>query len=588
MAISDDFLTELRSRVDTEDVISSYINLKRRGKNLIGLCPFHNEKTPSFTVYPENGSFYCFGCGAGGDMVTFIRRIENLDYVEAVKLLADRVGMKMPEDGYDDTLSRKRQRIHEANREAARFFHTQLLKSENEFALSYFTKDRALSMNTVRHFGLGFAPNSWNMLLNHLQSKGFSLSEMYEANLIRKSEKENGGYYDAFRNRVVIPIIGVRGNIIGFGARVLDDTKPKYLNTNDTLVYKKSKEVFALNFAKSSGERRLILCEGYMDVISLHQAGFTYAVAGCGTALTQEQAQLISRYADEVILSYDSDEAGQKALQKAISIFSQLGLKIKVLELKGGKDPDDIIRKYGKERFKALIDGAANDLEFRILAEKEKYDITSDDGKVRFLTAVVDILSREENPIEREVYVSRIANELSVDKTAINLQLKQTIEKRRRAVEKTKFGEMQKSLRFQKDEINPEKRDNIRAAKAEEAIITLLMNNNEFYNSLKNELSEDLFVTDFNRRVFSAVINRLKDGKFVDIEHISGMFNPAEVGRITQMYMNRKAFLNTVEECRDCIAVLHREKEAKALKNQNFDDDSEWLKSFESLKERKQ
>ncbi len=587
MAISDEFLSELRSRADAEDVISSYINLKRRGKNLIGLCPFLNEKTPSFTVYPENGSFYCFGCGAGGDMVTFIRRIENLDYVEAVKHLADRVGMKMPEDGYDDTLTKKRQRIYEANREAARFFHAQLMKPENEFALSYFTKDRALSMGTIRHFGLGFAPNTWNSLLNHLKSKGFSLSEMYEANLVRKSEKGNGGYYDAFRNRVIIPIIGVRGNIIGFGARVLDDTKPKYLNTNDTLVYKKSKEVFALNFAKSSGERRLILCEGYMDVISLHQAGFTYAVAGCGTALTNEQAQLISRYADEVVLSYDSDEAGQKALNKAISIFSSIGLKIKVLELKGGKDPDDIIRKFGKERFKALIDGAANDLEFRILAQREKFDITSDDGKLRFLSAVVDILSAEDNPIEREIYVSRIASELSVDKTAINQRLKQVMESRRRKQAKTQFSELQKSFRVTRDEINPERRDNIRAAKAEEAILTLLMNNNEFYSALSDELSEELFVTDFNRRVFAAIEHRLSEGREVDIEHISGMFNPSEVGRITQIFMNRNTFMNTVDECRDCIETLRKEKEKQSRKNQSFDDDDAWLKSFESLKEDK-
>ncbi len=538
-------------------------------------------------MYPENGSFYCFGCGAGGDMVTFIRRIENLDYVEAVKHLADRVGMKMPEDGYDDTLTKKRQRIHEANREAARFFHAQLLKPENEFALSYFTKDRALSMGTIRHFGLGFAPNSWNALLNHLKSKGFSLSEMYEANLVRKSDRENGGYYDAFRNRVIIPIIGVRGNIIGFGARVLDDTKPKYLNTNDTLVYKKSKEVFALNFAKSAGERRLILCEGYMDVISLHQAGFTYAVAGCGTALTSEQAQLISRYADEVVLSYDSDEAGQKALNKAIGIFSSIGLKIKVLELKGGKDPDDIIRKYGKERFKALIDGAANDLEFRILAQREKFDITSDDGKLRFLTAVVEILSEEDNPIEREIYVSRVANELSVDKTAINQRLKQVIESKRRKQAKTQFSEMQKSLRVTRDEINPEKRDNIRAAKAEEAILTLIMNNNEFFDVLREELTEELFVTEFNRRVFAAVAKRLSEGREADIEHISGLFNPSEVGRITQIYMNRNTFVNTVEECRDCIETLKKEKEKQTRKNQSFDDDDAWLKSFESLKEDK-
>lgn len=588
MAISEEFLSELRDRTDIEDVLSSYIHFKRRGKNLVGLCPFHSEKTPSFTVYPENGSFYCFGCGAGGDTITFIRRMENLDYVEAVKFLADRAGLRMPEDGFDDTLSKRRQRILSANREAAKFFHTQLLLPENTAALEYFTKDRALSMQTIRHFGLGYAPNSWDALLRHMQNKGYSASELVDANLVRASTKNTGSFYDSFRNRVMIPIIDVRGNVIAFGGRVLDDTKPKYINTSDTLVYKKSKEVFALNFAKNAGERRLILCEGYMDVIALHQADFAFAVAGCGTALTQDQARLLSRYADEVILSYDADGAGQEALRKAIGIFSSIGMKIKVLKLSGGKDPDEIIRKYGRERFQSLLDGAANDIEFRILAQREKYDLDSDDGKVRFLKDAVEILASLDNQIERDVYASRIAGEFSVDKAALMAQLDQARVHLQRRRKREHMDELTKSLMPQKDELNPEMRTHYRAAKAEESLLTLLMNNSDFYQQLSGELSEDLFVTAFHRHVFAQLKKHWETGGTVDPTHLSGDFEPQEFGRVTRLFMNRALYLNTPEECRDYIRILREEKEKETKQTQDFSDDNVFLRSFSQLKEKKQ
>ena len=304
---SDDFLLELHSRTDIADLISSYVVLKRRGKNLVGLCPFHNEKTPSFTVYPESESFYCFGCGAGGEAISFIRRAENLDYTEAVKFLCDRAGMSMPTDGYDNSLAQKRRRIYEINKEAARFFNSVLFSEEGKEALEYL-KQRGYLKKTLIRFGMGYAPNDWRRLLNHLREKGYSYEELYEANLANKSEK-NGkvNYYDSFRNRVMVPIIDPRGNVVAFGGRVLDDSKPKYINTSDTPVYKKSLGVFGLNFAKNTNEKTLILVEGYMDAISLHQAGFDNAVACLGTALTGEMAHLLSRYAEEIILSYDAD-----------------------------------------------------------------------------------------------------------------------------------------------------------------------------------------------------------------------------------------------------------------------------------------
>ena len=587
MAISEDFLSQLRDRTDIEDLLSSYMALKRRGKNLVGLCPFHSEKTPSFTVYPENGSFYCFGCGAGGDAITFVRRMENLDYVEAVRFLSQRAGLRMPEDGFDDTLSKRRQRILAANREAAKFFHAQLLLPENREALDYFTVARRLSMQTVRHFGLGFAPNRWDALLRHMQSLGFSQSELADANLVRRSAKNENSYYDAFRNRVMIPIIDVRGNVIAFGGRVLDDTKPKYINTSDTLVYKKSREVFALNFAKNSGERRLILCEGYMDVIALHQADFPFAVAGCGTALTHEQARLLSRYADEVVLSYDADEAGQQALQKAIAIFSSIGMKVKVLKLSGGKDPDEILRKYGRERFLALLEGAANDIEYRILAEREKVDLTTDDGKVRFLKAVSEYLAQIENPIELDIYTSRIAGELSVDKAALSAQIEQTRAKQKRQRKRAEIDDMTKSLTMHRDALNPEMTQHYRAAKAEEAILTLLMNNNDFIEAVQSDISGDSFVTSFHRHVFDRMMQCWKECGVVDIPHLSAYFDPEAFGRVTRICMNRASYANTLDECRECIRTLDEERTKNGDAPQ-LDDDDSFLKSFQAMKEKKQ
>ena len=331
---------ELRNRADIESTISSYVNLKRAGRISKGLCPFHGEKTASFTVYPDTQSYYCFGCGNGGDVITFIKNIENLDYIDAVRFLADRVGLDVPdENSYDSTMNKRRLRMLEANREAARFFHKCLQTKEGAIGYRYF-KGRGLTDETIVKFGLGFAPDSFNALTNYLISKGFTKEELVFANLARRSQKNPQNIYDNFRNRIMFPIIDVKGNVIAFGGRVMDDSKPKYLNTSDTLVYKKSMGVFALNLAKKSGKDSLILCEGYMDVIALHQAGFTNAVAGLGTALTSEQAQLLSRYASEILISYDADEAGQKAAARALTIFKKTNAKIKILRLSGGKDPD--------------------------------------------------------------------------------------------------------------------------------------------------------------------------------------------------------------------------------------------------------
>lgn len=560
MRIGDDFLNELRSRIDIESLISQYVNLSKRGRNPKGLCPFHNEKTPSFTVYPENQSFYCFGCGAGGDAVTFLRRIENLDYVEAVRQLAEKAGMRMPEDGYDDTLAKHRQRLLAANREAARFFHQTMMSPQGKIGLDYFAGQRRLSMQTIKHFGLGYAPDSWDGLLRHMQSKGFTNQELFDANLVRKSER-NGrvSYYDNFRNRAMVPIIDLRGNVIAFGGRVLDDSKPKYINTSDTLVYKKSNGVFALNFAKNGNPDKLIVCEGYMDVIALHQAGFTNSIACLGTALTSEQARLISRYTQEVILSYDSDEAGQKATKRAIGIFGETGLKIRVLKLTGGKDPDEIIKNYGREKFQNLLDGAANDIEYGILRERDKYDVETNDGKSKFLTAVADILSKS-NSIEQDVYATKLATELSVSKDAILNEIKRSYRRREKTQSKERFDEIVRNTVMPKDSVNPERVKHFQAAKAEEILIATIMQNPDFYKKIKDKINSELFATEFNRRVWSSLAERIESGRGIELSLLSSEFNPEEMGRVSKYASMRDMISNTVAECDDCIKILEKEK----------------------------
>lgn len=574
MRLSDSFLEQLRANTDIESVISPYVNLRRRGKNLVGLCPFHNEKTPSFTVYPENGSFYCFGCGVGGDVITFVRRMENLDYMEAVKQLTDRVGMALPEDGYDDTLAKKRTAVLAANRAAAKFFHSQLFTDRGRHALNYFL-DRGLTMKTIRHFGLGFAPDDWRALKNHLNEQGFDDILLESANLLRRSDKSGKvSYYDNFRNRVMFPIIDPRGNVIAFGGRVLDDSKPKYINTSDTLVYKKSNGVFALNFAKNGNDGKLIIAEGYMDVIALHQAGFTNAVACLGTALTKEQANLLSRYADEIILSYDADEAGQKATARALGIFGTTGMEIKVLRLTGGKDPDEIIKKYGAQRFRDIINGAANDTEYRLLRARQGIDLSTDDGKVKYLSAATEVLAGIPSPVEVDVYASRLANELGVDKLAIESQVKYKREGLRKRRMAQREQDQKRLLINGQNTKNPERSQHLRAAKAEETLIASLMRNPDFYNKLKDELSADYFVTALNRRIFSVILSRLDEGGNTEPYFLSSEFTPDEMDEVERIFRSAAQLSNTVEECADCIKILKEEKnKPESIKASELSDD---------------
>lgn len=559
--ISDEFIEQLRMNNDIVSVISPYVELKRRGKNLIGLCPFHNEKTPSFTVYPDTQSFYCFGCGAGGEMISFVRRIENIDYIEAVKSLADKCGMAMPEDGYDDSLIIKRKRVYEMNKEAARFFHQVLMSDEGKTALNYYLS-RGYTPATIKKFGLGYAPDSWDKLLKHLRGLGYSYEEIYEADLAKKSTKtDKVRYYDNFRNRVMVPIIDVRGRIVAFGGRVLDDSKPKYVNTSDTLVYKKSLGVFALNYAKNSNERKLMVVEGYMDVIALHQAGFTNTVAALGTAFTPEMAKLLSRYADEILLCFDNDEAGRKATDRAMNVFSSVGLKIKVIKMTGGKDPDEILKKFGPEKFRSFITGAANDIEFRILEEREKYDVESSDGKLNFIKAVAQILSETDDIVAKDVYATKICNELSFSKDAMINQINALSKKRNYKSRSERFRAVQKEMSGLNNKVNTQKSRNLRCANAEEALLSSLMRNPDFWDKIKDEISSDDFITDFNKRLFNIITDRISQGLNIDLSLIAdSTFTIEEIDAIKSIEMKSENLNHSVKECRDCIEVIKQEK----------------------------
>ncbi len=532
--ISDLFLQELKNNNDIESVVSSYVHLKKHGRISNGLCPFHSEKSPSFTVYPENQSFYCFGCGAGGDVITFVRRIENLEYVEAVKFLAQRVGMAMPEDTADDGTARLKTRVLEINRALARFYHECLKEPSGKAGLDYL-HGRGLPNQTITRFGLGYAPNSWDAAMKHLRSKGFSEEELLAAAVVARGR--NGGCYDQFRNRVVFPIIDLRGNVIGFGGRIMgDDRGPKYLNSSDTPVFKKSRNLFALNFAKASRRSGLILCEGYMDVIAMHQAGFDNAVATLGTALTSEQSRLIAQYTDHVTLSYDSDAPGQAATKRAVGLLSEVGVKIRVLTMTGAKDPDEYIKKFGAERFGLLLEGASNATEYAIARAKQKYDLESADGKVAFLRDFVALMAEVPNPIERDVYVSKTASELEVEKTALTAQLNHEL---KRAAKRQKRSAAELKV-YSEVHTEPQKQDfqrarNIKYALAEDKLLAILMKNPDYFEHVAGRIRLEDFVTDRNREIARVLFDRLQNGQSVELTLLSAQLSIEQMGIVTEL-----------------------------------------------------
>ena len=586
MRISEDFLSELKYRSDISDIASSYMQLKRRGRNLVGLCPFHSEKTPSFNIYPENGSFYCFGCGAGGDVITFVMKIENLDYMEAVKFLAQRAGMSMPEDSVDDSMSKLRNRVYEANREAARFFYAKLYSKEGVQALSYL-HSRALTDNTIKRFGLGFSPDSRFALTNHLKSKGFTDSELIAANLVFKTRSGNG-VVDRFYNRVMFPIIDLRGNVIAFGGRIMTDQKPKYLNTSDTIVFNKSRNLFSLNNAKNSGTRRLILCEGYMDVIAINQAGFAEAVATLGTALTQEQAVLMKRYCDEVVICYDTDEAGQKATARAISILRNAGLVVRVLSIPGSKDPDEFIRKNGDQgaaAFKNLLENSGNDVEYQLYKLKSNYDINTSDGKFAYLSQAVKVLSALDNAMEQDIYASKLSEEVSVEKNSIMEQIRKSVRTKHRNETRNEFSKLQSKMSGRDDKINTQHAKFPRATKAEQNLIAFLINNPDKLRLVEKNISPDEFVTDFNSRLYSYFSKRIKSS-LEPLNALSLDFTTDEVSTIAGILSTYSQLASTDAALMEYINTI-KEESSKPTQQQIASASEQELNAFlKKLKEK--
>ncbi len=572
--IPESFIEELKYRSDIEQIVSRYTNLKRSGRNLSGLCPFHSERTPSFVVYPENNSFYCFGCGAGGDVVTFVRMAEHLEYMEALRFLAERAGMTLPDEVENDSAAKLKMRLLELNRQAARFFNGVLNAAEGQRGMDYL-QARGLTPNTIRKFGLGYAPDSWDALKKHLLGKGFTEAEMTAAAVIRKNDK--GGSYDQFRDRVMFPIIDLRGGVIGFGGRVLGDGRPKYLNSSDTLVFKKSRGLFAMNFAKATKRPRLILCEGYMDAIAIYQAGFDNAVATLGTALTPEQARLIAQYTPEVVISYDSDVAGQKATQRANQLFAQTGVKVRVLSMSGAKDPDEYIKKFGAARFSQLIEGSANAIEYEISRLKDRFALDTDDGKVGFLKEFCTLMARLPSAIEADIYTNRIASELNVSREAI---IAQTTALRKRAARQQE-KKYDASLKLYAQEVpnqrhDPQRAANMRYALAEDKLIAALMKNPDYAKPISEKISPAQFVTDFNRDIFSMLINRLLEGRNIDMMGLSAQLSVAQMNWLSHLQATNRENSFTLGDTLDYIAVIREKQQEKTTEQVGSMNLDEW------------
>lgn len=584
--IPEDIINEIKYRNDIETAVSQYVNLKRRGKNLVGLCPFHSEKTPSFTVYPENGSFYCFGCGVGGDVFTFTGLIENLDYIEAVKLLAERSGVTLPQDGYDDSMQRLKNRIYDINRDTARFFHSYLMSPEGKWALDYLT-GRGLTLKTIRHFGLGAAPDSWNMLIKHLKGKGYSESDMIAANVVGKSQRDT--LYDRFRKRVMFPIINIRGNIIAFSGRAMpgeDKQGGKYVNTSDTPVYKKSANLFGMNFAKNSCSESIILVEGNMDVITLHQAGFTNAVAPLGTAFTSEQVNLLARYTKEIVLTLDADAAGQKAIRRASELLAGSGLKVRVVSIPDGKDPDEYIKKNGADRFAALLQGAVSDIEYRLLTAAGGIDTSSDDGRLKYISAAAEIVAQSDDMITRDIYIGRLSEKYGVSRTALTAKIDEIRKRNVRAKKKKEISDIIRH-KISKDDINPERQKSVKATAAEETLIAVLLKNPDFYVTAKEQLPPEKMVTSLNRRIYETIISVLESGRNLDVSVFAQTLLPAELGYLVSLQNSEKADKNPEIVLKDCIRVILEEEMSASARESAEADTGDWAANLQSLIDKK-
>lgn len=568
MAIPEAFIDELVARSEISDVVSSYVHLTRKGNNLWGLCPFHNEKTPSFSVSPEKQIYHCFGCGKGGSVISFIMEMENLPFVEAVRFLAQRAGMEMPETGENEGYRRRKERLLALNKEAARFFHATLCSPAGAAGAEYLFGKRGLSRGTVTRFGLGVAPDGWDHLIETMKSKGYTKRELLDAGLAVDNKK--GRVYDRFRNRVMFPIIDLRGEVIGFGGRVLDDSTPKYLNSPDTVIYNKSRNLFALNIAKRSKLGRIILTEGYMDTISLHQAGFDCAVASLGTSLTQEHAQLLSRYTKEAVIAYDGDGAGVKAAQRAIPILEKTGIQVKVLQMRGAKDPDEFIKKYGREAFARLLDQSENHIEYRLRQIQVKYDLTDDGQKVEFLREAAAMISTLPSPVEREVYGGRAAESAGVTPEAMAQEVKREYQRRMKAAQK----QQERRDLTPAAQLQPKaygiRYPNMRSGRAEEGVLRLMLLEPALFREA-GTLTPEQFSVPVLGRVYAMLRERFEQGRSTQFSALAGELTPEETSFLSGILEKPESLAHSQQALRDYIAVIQTEALKRTGESENAD-----------------
>ena len=553
MTYSDDFLEQLRAACPMETIAGNYVNLIRRGRHYVCNCPFHSEKSPSCTIFPDTQSFYCFGCGAGGDVITWVRRMENLEFTDAVKQLAEKSGLQVPNDREADRRAQLRTRIFAINRETANFYFRNLIAGNDKRGLQYFVS-RQLKPETIKKYGLGYAPDSWNTLTDHLLKKGFTEEELLAANVAHRSGK--GNLYDAFRGRVMFPIVDTRGAVIGFGGRVLDDSQPKYLNTAKTPVFDKGRNLFSLNFAKDSSSTHMILAEGYMDVIAINQAGFSNVVATLGTAITPEQARKLTQYAKEMIIAYDSDGPGQQATQKAINRFSEVGMPSRILHMTGAKDPDEFIKKYGSERFRLLLEQAGDAINFRLDRCENGLDTNTESGKVQLLKRVVSVLAEIQNPLEREVYLSRTANKWEISAEVLHQQVDRTIRSKRR-LEATREWKDIIEHTVRPEPQQPQSGNHLRERKAEERILFYILSKPEESAWIVDEIKPEQFSSALFQQVLNAFQESVRQQTSFSLSSMGDVLSEGEMGKLSGIAARNQEVPVTKEEVQDCIRALH-------------------------------
>ena len=562
MAFPPSFIDELVARNPIEDVVGQYVTLKRSGGNMFGLCPFHGEKTASFSVAPEKGIYYCFGCHKGGGVVNFMMEIEGLSYPDAVRSLAKRAGMEVPEDEQYQSRYRQQERLWALMKEAGRFFNEQLYTPAGKECLEYVQK-RGLSKSIVTRFGIGYAPNSWNSLVDAMHRKGYTDQEMRDADLV--SEK-NGRVYDRFRNRLMFPIIDVRGNVIGFGGRVLDDSKPKYLNSNETLIFNKRKNLFGMNFAKKTKEPYIILVEGNIDVVALHQYGFDNAVASLGTSLTEEQVTLLSRYTDEVVLTYDADEAGQRAAKRAIPMLEKAGIKVRVLQVTDAKDPDEFLQKFGTAKFRMLLEGCANRVEYQLGAIAQKYNLGQDDQRVAYIQEAAELIATLSSAVQREVYGGRVAELGKITPESMKLEIgkayKRMQARKKREEERVSLSPAQAL----QPKLRTVRYDNVKSAMAEETVISMIMRDPALFTGV--HLTGDDFSVKLLGKVYDQMKARHAMGLEVGLSVVEDL-SPEEVSYIAGIVHRQPGAANE-QAFRDCVSTI---TDAAQVKNVESDDD---------------